>query len=194
MPSAPLSARGTAHTTQPAPAPRQQIADTIVADLSSPETNEPRAAPATAPRPGFMQPVKVLTIQLQPADLGTVTVRMRLKADAMDVEVEAGQHATARLIDADRDKLTSLLRSAGYHVEGLTVRAVEHASAATSPGALPGSPDPGPQPQPGGSQPDARASGGRAQSDHRGNTQLPNRNGNGSEQDTGRRRDAGLYV
>jgi hypothetical protein len=138
--------------------------------------------------------VKVLTIQLQPADLGTVIVRMRLKADAMEVEVEAGRHATARLIDADRDTLTSLLRAAGCHVEALTVRAVEPASTVAAPGPTPGSPDPGPQLQPGGSGPDARASGGRAQPDHHRDTQLPDRNDHDSEQTTGDRRGTGLYV
>jgi hypothetical protein len=189
-----LSARGMAHASQPATAPVQQIADTIAARLSAAGTDNARPAPAAAPRPAALQPVKVLIIQLQPADLGTVIVRMRLKADAMDVEVEAGRHATVRLIDADRDTLTSLLRSAGCHVEALTVRAVEPASTAASSGAMPGSPDPGPQSQPGGSGSDARARGGRAQPDHHSDTQLSDRNDHDSEQTTGNRRGAGLYV
>ncbi len=194
-PATPLSARSIGHAVHQPAAPTQQIADTIAASLSSADTADPQAAPATtAPRPGLMQAVKVLTIQLQPADLGTVTVRMRLKADTMEVEVAADRRATARLIDGDRDTLASLLRSAGYHVEGLTVRAVDQPGTASSPGAMPGSPEPGPQLQPGGGQPDARPSGGRAQPDHRGDTQLPNRSDNDSEQATGNRRGAGLYV
>jgi chemotaxis protein MotD len=193
-PAVPLSARGITHAGQPSAVPAQQIADTIVANLPAAETDRARAAPPPAPRPAATQPVKVLTIQLQPADLGMVTVRLRLKADAVDVEVEAGRHATARLIEADRDTLTSQLRSAGYHVEGLTVRAVEPGSAAASPGPSPGSPDPGPQLQPGGGGPDARASGGRAQPGHHSDTQLPDRDDHGGEQAIGDRRGTGLYV
>ena len=190
---APLPTRGLAPTTQSASSPMQQIADKIVSELPASEPDSGRAAPATTPRPAALQPVKVLTIQLHPADLGTVTVRMSLKADAMDVQVEVGRRSTARLIDADRDALTSLLRSAGYHVEGLTVRAVEAPNTASSP-TTQGSPDSGPQLQPGGSQLDARASGGRAQPEARSHTQVPDRNSNDSEQASGDRRGAGLYV
>jgi chemotaxis protein MotD len=194
--TAPLPARGLVHTTQPASSPAQQIADKIAAELPPAGADSPRAASATTPRPAALQPVKVLTIQLHPADLGTVTVRMTLKAEAMDVQVEVGRRSTARLIDADRDTLTSLLRSAGYNVEGLTVRTVEAPNAASSPGPTQGAPDSGPQLQPGGSQPDARASGGRAQPEPRGHTQVPDRNSNDSEQASGDRprAGAGLYV
>jgi hypothetical protein len=189
-----LSARGLAQAAQPTSAPTQQIADEIVANLAPSRPADLPPAPPAAPRPGAMHPVKVLTIQLHPAELGTVTVRMTLKGDAMDVEVEAGRRATAQAIDADRETLSGLLRSAGYHVEVLTVRAVDPASAASSPGSLPGSADAGPQLQSGGGQPDARASGNRAQPEPRSFTQLPDRNDHDSEQATGDRRGAGLYV
>ena len=141
-----------------------------------------------------LEPVKVLTIQLHPADLGTVTVRMTLKADAMDVQVETGRRATARLIDADRDALAGLLRSAGYQVETLTVRAVEQPSLASSPGSSQGAPDLGAQLQPGGGQADARASGGRPQPESRGYAQVLDRSSNDVEQASGERRGTGLYV
>jgi hypothetical protein len=192
--TAPVTTRGLAHATQPASSPAQQIADTIAAELPPAGTDRPRGAPVTTPRLAALQPVKVLTIQLHPAELGTVTVRMSLKADAMDVQVEVGRRSTARLIDADRGTLTSLLRSAGYNVEGLTVRTVEAPNAASSPGPTQGAPDSGPQLQPGGSQPDARASGGRSQPEPRNHHQMPDRNNNDSEQASGDRRGAGLYV
>jgi chemotaxis protein MotD len=191
-PTVPLSTRGLPHAMQPDTSPVRQIADGIAANLASRETDNSQAAPAAAPRPATEQPVKVLTIQLQPADLGTVTVRMTLKADTMDVQVEVGRRAAARLIDADRDALTSLLRSAGYHVEALTVRAVEQPSPASAPGPMLGSSDSGgPQLQPGGSQPDARASGGRPQ---QGQHAVPDRSSNDGEQASGDQRGAGLYV
>ena len=123
-----LTARGLMHANQAGGSPVQQIASRIAAELPWAGPDGMGAAPATTSRLAQLEPVKVLTIQLHPADLGTVTVRMTLKADAMDVQVETGRRATARLIDADRDALAGLLRSAGYHVEAVTVRAVEQPS------------------------------------------------------------------
>jgi chemotaxis protein MotD len=193
-PTAPLSARGLAHAGHPADPPGRQIAAEIVANLAPGEPGNSPAVLSSLPRPGAAHPVKVLTIQLHPVELGTVTVRMTLKGDAMDVEVEAGRRATAQAIDADREALTGLLRSAGYHVEALTVRAVDPSSTPSPPGSPPGSADGGPQLQSGGAQPDARASGNRAQPEPRGNTQLPDRNDNDGKQANGDRRGAGLYV
>ncbi len=138
-----LSARGPIYANQAGASPAQQIADRIAAELPSAGADGARAAPAMTSRLAPPESVKVLTIQLHPADLGTVTVRMTLRADGMDVQVETGRRATARLIDADRDALAGLLRSAGYHVEALTVRAVEQPSLVSSPGASQGGPNSG---------------------------------------------------
>ena len=92
--------------------------------------------------------------------------------------------------------LSSLLRSAGYHVEAVTVRAVEQPAPAMAAGTAAGSPDGAPQSQSqsGGSQTDQRPSGGRAHADG-------HREGHGTRQDTrgdesGSRHRAGrgLYV
>ena len=190
-----LSARGPIYANQAGASPAQQIADRIAAELPSAGADGARAAPAMtsrlAPPP---ESVKVLTIQLHPADLGTVTVRMTLRADGMDVQVETGRRATARLIDADRDALAGLLRSAGYHVEALTVRAVEQPSLVSSPGASQGGPNSGGQLQPGGGQADARASGGQPQPESRDYAQVPDRSSNDSDQAPGERRGTGVYV
>jgi chemotaxis protein MotD len=194
-PTTPLAGRGFTQPAQLPAAPAQQVADGIVASLAPSGGTDVQPAPPAVPRPGaVVHPVKVLTIQLHPAELGTVTVRMTLKGDAMDVEVEAGRRATAQAIEADREALTGLLRSAGYHVEVLTVRAVDPSSTASPPGALPGSADAGPQLQSGGAQPDARASGNRAQPESPSDTQLPDRDDHDNEQAAGHRRGAGLYV
>jgi hypothetical protein len=92
--------------------------------------------------------------------------------------------------------LAGLLRSAGYHVEALTVRAVEqpNAPASVAGGPPAGAQDSGLQLQSGGSQADARASSGRAQPEARGQNHAPGRESNDSEQTIGGRRGAGLYV
>ena len=175
------------------PVPRQ-IVDGIAAEIPPPRDTSP-AGPAAAPAPSTQsQPVKVVTIQLNPAELGTLTVRISLRNDALELQVETSRRDTARMVEADRDALSSLLRSAGYHVEAVTVRAVEQPAPAMTVGAPAGSPDGTPQSQSGGSQTDQRPSGGRAHADG-------HREGHGTRQDTrgdesGSRHRAGrgLYV
>ena len=177
------------------PVPRQ-IVDGIAAEIPPPQDKSP-VGPAAAPAPSTQsQPVKVVTIQLNPAELGTLTVRISLRNDALELQVETSRRDTARMVDADRETLSSLLRSAGYHVEAMTVRAVEQPAPAMAAGTAAGSPDgtPQSQSQSGGSQTDQRPSGGRAHADG-------HREGHGTRQDTrgdesGSRHRAGrgLYV
>ena len=44
-----------------------------------------------APNPAASGVVKVLRLELQPADLGTITIRMSLKDDGLDIRVEASR-------------------------------------------------------------------------------------------------------
>jgi chemotaxis protein MotD len=105
------------------PRPAQQIADRIVTEASFVETAsqvalEPAHSSSTSP-------VKVLQIQLQPADLGTVTVRLELKQSELEVHVEASRAETADMVRGDKDALSSLLRAAGYSVDPASIRVVE---------------------------------------------------------------------
>ena len=84
------------------PVPRQ-IVDGIAAEIPPPQDKSP-AGPAAAPAPSTQsQPVKVVTIQLNPAELGTLTVRISLRNDALELQVETSRRDTARMVDADRD-------------------------------------------------------------------------------------------
>lgn len=65
--------------------------------------------------------VRVLDIQLHPAELGKVTVRMRLSGDALEMELQASSEATAELLRKDTEKLTSLLRTSGYRPESVVI-------------------------------------------------------------------------
>ena len=87
---------------------------------------------ASLPATPTAQPLKVLTVQLHPAELGVVTIRIALKNDALELQIETDRRDTARLVHADRETLSSLLRSAGYSVETMTVRAVDPSSAPAS--------------------------------------------------------------
>jgi chemotaxis protein MotD len=109
----------------------QQISNRVVRELQTslgePASIRPAAdaghALAGKPAPGSV--LRVLHIQLQPADLGTVTVRMSLKNNELELHVEAARADTARLIEKDRQMLESVVRSAGYAPEGVTVHIAE---------------------------------------------------------------------
>lgn len=109
-----------------APGPVQQIAARIASEVGA-------AAQAGRPAAGFVPftqahlgaPVRVLQIQLQPLELGTVTVRISLKDQALRLDVEVGRGDTAQLIQRERETLSALLRGAGYLVDGLDVRMVD---------------------------------------------------------------------
>jgi chemotaxis protein MotD len=177
------------------PSPVQQIADKLVADIASSGEARPADGTAAVPAAATAQSLKVLTVQLNPAELGVVTVRIALKSDVLELQIEADRRETARLVDADRETLSRVLRSAGYNVETVTVRAVDPASGPAAVGSQHASPDGSPQPsQAGNSQSDARPSGGRGQAGHDGNLHRPHRDGK-DEQDASRHRAGdGLYV
>lgn len=107
--------------------PMAQVADGIRSELGDAGetalTWSPSAS-ATA-KPHADAPVKVLLIQLQPADLGTVTVRMSLKDDALNLHIEASQQDTAQRLQQDQDSLSNVLRSAGYLIDGVAIRAAD---------------------------------------------------------------------
>ncbi len=47
---------------------------------------------------------------------------LSLRDQMLDVKLEAAEHRTARILEADRETLTELLRSAGYALDGMTVQ------------------------------------------------------------------------
>ena len=105
--------------------PAQQIADRIVAEATSAPEFAERAGMTPPMQQGMKPALKILQIQLQPADLGTLTVRMELKDTELTLHVEADRKETADLIRNDRDTLANLLRSAGYNVDTGSVRIMD---------------------------------------------------------------------
>jgi len=78
--------------------------------------------------------LRVLKIQLQPAELGTVTIRMALESGRLELQLDAQKATTAELIRRDQGVLASLLRSAGYDVEGLIVHVADPDRSSTASG------------------------------------------------------------
>lgn len=106
---------------QPALAPVRQIADQIINAAAAGSTSA-AAADKPATSSGI---VKVLTIHLQPPELGTVAVRMALNDGNIELQLEVGRADTARLLQRDRDRMSDILRGAGYNVDAVSVRVVE---------------------------------------------------------------------
>jgi len=64
--------------------------------------------------------VKVLHLELKPANLGSVTVRLTLKDNAITIHLEAQRQETLAVIERERQALAGALASAGYSVDGIT--------------------------------------------------------------------------
>ena len=107
-----LSLPGTAPA---ASAPAQQVAAAVLGQL-------PRGLAAATPgASGLDGPLRLLTLQLHPADLGTVLVRMRLRDGQLEMSLQASREDTAALLREGGETLTELLRQGGYQPERLTI-------------------------------------------------------------------------
>ncbi|WP_439529105.1 flagellar hook-length control protein FliK [Pannonibacter sp.] len=106
--------------------PLQQVGEAIIGALS-----EPRPAPsaqgsanaglfsAASTRPM----VKVLEIQLQPMELGSVKVSLRLIGDRVEVVMSAQNPDTVELLKQDRQLLDQMLRAVGQKADTITIQA-----------------------------------------------------------------------
>lgn len=64
--------------------------------------------------------VKVLELELRPANLGSVTVRLALKDNQISIHIEAQRLDTLAVIEREREALAGALAAAGYSVDGIT--------------------------------------------------------------------------
>ncbi|WP_395698017.1 flagellar hook-length control protein FliK [Methylocella sp.] len=95
-----------------------------------------QAAPASPAqqRPGAYGVARSLDLQLEPEALGRITIRLRLSAGRLDVEIEAAQADAAKLIHDDGAQLARKLRGSGYVVDHLVVKTLEGAAPALQAG------------------------------------------------------------
>jgi chemotaxis protein MotD len=111
--------------------PLHQVLAAITTDgLAAPA--EPAAAGAPDPMTTAgpeRQLVRTLDIRLEPPDLGSVTVKLRLSGEHLTLRISADSAATAQSLEQDRDTLASMLRSNGYSPE---ISAVRHEPAAAT--------------------------------------------------------------
>lgn len=105
----------------------QQVANAVVSELKG---STAPAASAAADLVGAQsnapdQPLKILTVNLEPPDLGNVTVRLRLVGTEVSVQLAAQRKDTSTMLDQQRDQIRDLMQSAGYVAD---VAPVQHGS------------------------------------------------------------------
>lgn len=66
-------------------------------------------------------PARTMSLQLSPAGLGTLTVRLHVTGRALDVHLEASDDRTAALISRDRETLSGALTGKDYQLQSLNV-------------------------------------------------------------------------
>lgn len=122
----------------------QQVANAVVAELKESAAPMASATPDLATSQGNApdQPLKILTINLEPPALGNVTVRLRLVGTEVSVHLAAERKDTSQMLDQQRDSIRDLMQSAGYVAD---VAPVQH-------GSLDGFQGGSGQPQPSGQQ------------------------------------------
>ncbi len=146
----------------PLSGPAAQIAEVVVAEAQRAAPAQPGAPTALAGADG---PLRILTLQLRPMDLGNVVVRMRLRGNQLEMSLHASREDTAELLRKDGALLGALLRDAGYQPDAVAIGApMETASTNAPPSGQTFQPGSGGQnpardmsDQPARRQPDARA-------------------------------------
>lgn len=106
--------------------PMQQISDAMGQALAKPASTASNSAMsdlagATTSKAG--PTVKVLEIQLQPMELGSVKVTLKIVGDNLEVSVRAANQQTVEILEKDRQLLDRMLRSAGYKADVVTIQA-----------------------------------------------------------------------
>ena len=97
-----------------APTVVQQAADIVATLAASSVPDQDRQGPQVAP-------ARTMALQLAPAGLGTLTVRLHVVGRSLDVHLDASDERTAALIDRDRGVLSDALRGENYQLHSLSV-------------------------------------------------------------------------
>jgi chemotaxis protein MotD len=105
----------------------QQVANAVVAELKDSPVPASSATPDLGSAQGNApdQPLKILTIHLEPPALGNVTVRLRLVGAEVSVHLAAQRKDTSQMLDQQRASIRELMQSAGYVAD---VAPVQHGS------------------------------------------------------------------
>lgn len=94
--------------------PAEQVSTAIRHAGTSPLANGMPMGPSGGP-------VRILEIQLNPMELGVVTVRLRNGRDGLEIRVQAARAETAQLLAQDRSALLASLSDQGHVPADLTI-------------------------------------------------------------------------
>lgn len=108
---------------------RSGVLNALAGEGSNTDVFIPRQAPDRPAVAG--QVLRAIDLTLSPPDLGTVRLKLSLKASALDIDAEASKTATAKLLDDDRKGLEQSLRDAGYDVKSLKISEVSSSSSSS---------------------------------------------------------------
>lgn len=110
------------------PATLQRIADAVGSEMkgltgnASPQASSVAEAHRTISFKASESVLRVLKLQLHPAELGVVTIKMKLAGDNLEMELHTESEETAKLLRQDAEKLSSLLRNSGYRPDVITIQ------------------------------------------------------------------------
>ena len=141
----------------------EQVAKAMVSELEGSSAPPSSAASNPASTQGNVpdQPLKILTISLEPPALGNVTVRLRLVGAAVSVHLAADRRETSQMLDQQRDSIRELMQSAGFVAD---VAPVQHGALdGFQPGSSQSQPSFSGQPQPQGAADGSNLSSGQSQ-------------------------------
>lgn len=100
--------------------PAAQIAEAVATEAQRVASAQPGAPTNQVVADG---PLRILTLQLRPLDLGNVVVRLRLRGSQLEMSLHASREDTAELLRKDGALLSALLRDAGYQPDAVTIGA-----------------------------------------------------------------------
>jgi flagellar hook-length control protein FliK len=106
---------------QGALSPAQQIFDAIKSAAPTAGGNAQQAQASDPTAAAIYEPLKTITIALQPDGMGTVSIQLSLKSSQLALRLEASETSTVQLLRQNSDDLSGLLQSAGYTVGSIAV-------------------------------------------------------------------------
>jgi chemotaxis protein MotD len=112
------------------PTTMQKIVDRMASDLPAVAAPEGKSAAEVVTQENVKvaesRPVRMMTLELDPPNLGTVTIKMRLAGDSVEVHLTADRVETTNLLRKERGALSDAMQSAGYSFD---IAAIDHTRA-----------------------------------------------------------------
>lgn len=108
-----------------APPARSLIASATIAPAAG--TAATRAAPVAEAQRQSVAP-KILTIELEPASLGSVVVKMKLAHSGIDMRISVTSTEALHRLDSTRDRLVEAMQSSGCTIDSCTIQIGQNAA------------------------------------------------------------------